>query len=229
MLLSLDKVTKDYFRGKERVPVLKDVCLSVEEGDYVAIMGPSGSGKTTLMNIMGCLDRPTSGSYYLDGEDVTAASEQRLTALRSGTVGFVFQSFYLLPKLTALENAALPLLYAGVRKKERLARAAATLTELGLEDRLNYYPNQLSGGQQQRVAIARAMVTGPKVLFADEPTGALDSASGDQIMALFDRLHEKGCAVVTITHERSVAERARLIYHMLDGVLTGPEGGDGRD
>ena len=228
MLLWLDKVSKDYFRGKERVPVLKDVCLTVEEGDYVAIMGPSGSGKTTLMNIMGCLDRPTAGQYLLDGEDVTKAGEDRLTRIRGEKVGFVFQSFYLLPKLTALENAALPLLYAGVRKKERLERAAALLGELGLEERLHYYPNQLSGGQQQRVAIARAMVTGPKVLFADEPTGALDSQSGDQIMALFDKLHEKGCAVVTITHERAVAERARLIYHMLDGVLTGPEGGERR-
>ncbi|MBQ6065712.1 MAG: ABC transporter ATP-binding protein, partial [Clostridia bacterium] len=182
--------------------------------------GPSGSGKTTLMNLMGCLDTPTSGTYLFDGENVAAAGESRLTEIRNKMIGFVFQSFYLLPKLTARENVALPLLYAGVSKKERLERAEELLEGLGLADRMDFLPNQLSGGQQQRVAIARAMAGRPRVLFADEPTGALDTASGEQIMELFSAIHKGGSAIVMITHEQSIADHAEKIYYIRDGILS---------
>ena len=225
MLIELKDINKDYFLGKERVHILKNINLSVDHGEYIAIMGPSGSGKTTLMNLMGCLDVPTSGTYLLDGEDVGTAGDNRLTEIRNSYIGFVFQSFYLLPKLTAQENVALPLLYGGVKKKERMDIAARMLNDLGLGDRLDFYPNQLSGGQQQRVAIARAMSTNPKVLFADEPTGALDSASGEQIMELFSKLNETGTTIIMITHEQFIADHAKKIYYIRDGVLSSEKGG----
>ena len=220
MLIELKDICKDYAQGRETVRILKNIDLGVEQGEYIAIMGPSGSGKTTLMNLMGCLDTPTSGTYLLDGEDVGKAGENRLTEIRNTVIGFVFQSFYLLPKLTAKENVALPLLYAGVSKKERLRRAEELLDSLGLADRMDFLPNQLSGGQQQRVAIARAMAGKPKVLFADEPTGALDTASGEQIMELFSAIHKGGSTVIMITHEQSVADNAEKIYYIKDGVLS---------
>ena len=221
MLIELTDICKDYAQGKETVRILKNINLQVEQGEYVAIMGPSGSGKTTLMNLMGCLDTPTSGTYLLNGENIAAASENRLTEIRNTMIGFVFQSFYLLPKLTARENVALPLLYAGVPKKDRLERAEELLKGLGLGDRMDFYPNQLSGGQQQRIAIARAMAGRPKVLFADEPTGALDTASGEQIMELFHAIHMGGATIIMITHEQSIADHAEKIYYIRDGKLSG--------
>ena len=182
MILKLEHIYKDYIQGKLTVPVLKDVSLHVEEGEYVAIMGPSGSGKSTLMNIVGCLDRPTSGTYELAGEDVLSLNENKLADVRLNQIGFVFQNFQLLPRMTALDNVALPLVYAGVRKKARRERAREALIRVGLEERVSFTPTQLSGGQKQRVAIARAMVNKPKILLADEPTGALDSKSSAQVM-----------------------------------------------
>ena len=220
MLIQLNDICKDYQQGKETVRILKNINLAVEQGEYVAIMGPSGSGKTTLMNLMGCLDVPTSGTYLLNGENVALAGENRLTEIRNTLIGFVFQSFYLLPKLTAKENVALPLLYAGVPKKERLERAEELLTGLGLGERTDFLPNQLSGGQQQRVAIARAMAGRPRVLFADEPTGALDTASGEQIMELFSAIHKGGATIIMITHELSIAQHAEKIYYIRDGILS---------
>ena len=220
MLVEMKELCKDYPQGKETVRVLKDICLSVEEGDYLAIMGPSGSGKTTLMNIIGCLDVPTSGEYLLDGENLLGASSNRLAEVRNRLLGFVFQSFYLLPKLSAVDNVALPLLYAGVPKKERRARAVEALKTMGLGERLSFKPNQLSGGQRQRVAIARAIVGKPKLLLADEPTGALDSTSGEQIMDIFDTLNEEGTTIVMITHGQEIADRAKRICYIRDGILT---------
>ena len=228
MLLEMTDICKDYAQGKQTVQILKHINLSVDEGEYLAIMGPSGSGKTTLMNLMGCLDTPTSGTYLLFGEDVGKASENRLAEIRNSSIGFVFQNYYLLPKLNATENVALPLLYAGVHRKERLERAEEALRSVGLEDRLTFLPNQLSGGQCQRVAMARAMVTHPKILFADEPTGALDSRSGEQIMELFAEINSAGSTIVMITHERAVAECAQKIYTIRDGVLDTGEGGRGQ-
>lgn len=220
MLVEMRDLCKDYPQGRETVRVLKDVCLEVEEGDYLAIMGPSGSGKTTLMNLIGCLDVPTSGTYLLDGENLLGASSNRLAEVRNHTLGFVFQSFYLLPKLNAIDNVALPLMYAGMPKKERRERAIEALEAMGLGDRMDFKPSQLSGGQCQRVAIARAIAGKPKLLLADEPTGALDTASGDQIMDIFDALHEEGTTIIMITHEQEIANRARRISYIRDGILT---------
>ena len=206
------------------VPVLKDVSLTVEEGEYVAIMGPSGSGKTTLMNIIGCLDRPTSGTYELAGENVLKLKDRELSDLRLKSIGFVFQSFQLMSRESAVENVALPLSYAGVRKKERRSRATKALERVGLGDRVNFRPTQLSGGQKQRVAIARAMVNHPKILLADEPTGALDSKSGEQIMELFDSLNEEGVTIVMITHDPRIAAKAKRIVRIIDGEIYEGEG-----
>ena len=219
MLLNLSHIYKDYQQEKLVVPVLKDVSLSVEEGEYVAIMGPSGSGKTTLMNIIGCLDLPTSGSYELSGQDVLACKDRELADVRLNSIGFVFQSFHLLPRESALENVALPLIYAGVKKAEREKRAVAALERVGLADRVDFKPTQLSGGQKQRVAIARAMVNNPKILLADEPTGALDSKSGKQIMELFDRLNEEGVTIVMITHDAKIASYAKRVIRIIDGEI----------
>ena len=220
MILELRNICKTYTQGKLDVPVLKNVSLSVEEGEYLAIMGPSGSGKTTLMNLIGCLDTPTSGEYYLEGQDLSGESDLELSRVRLHSIGFVFQSFHLLPRQSALENVALPLQYAGVRKKERLERARQALERVGLEDRVDFKPTQLSGGQCQRVAIARAIVNNPKILLADEPTGALDTASGEQIMEVFQRLNNEGVTIVMITHEPQIAAHARRVLHIRDGQLT---------
>ena len=224
MILNLQNIYKDYQQEKLVVPVLKDVSLTVEEGEYVAIMGPSGSGKTTLMNIIGCLDRPTSGTYELAGENVLKLKDRELSDLRLKSIGFVFQSFQLMPRESAVENVALPLSYAGVRKKERRIRATKALERVGLGDRVNFRPTQLSGGQKQRVAIARAMVNHPKILLADEPTGALDSKSGEQIMELFDRLNEEGVTIVMITHDPRIAAKAKRIVRIIDGEIYEGEG-----
>ena len=218
-ILKLTDICKDYIQGKEPVRVLKNVNLTVEQGEYLAIMGPSGSGKTTLMNLIGCLDVPTSGSLELEGKDLKDLSDDQLADIRNQHIGFVFQSFHLLPKMDALENVALPLLYAGVPLKERKARAEEALKAVGLEERIHFLPNQLSGGQCQRVAIARAMVTKPALLLADEPTGALDTKSGNQIMEIFRQLSREGMTIIMITHEQSIADCADKIYYILDGEL----------
>ena len=220
MILDLKKIYKDYQQDKLVVPVLKDVSLQVEKGEYVAVMGPSGSGITTLMNIIGCLDRPTSGSYLLAGEDILKYKDKDMSDVRLKSIGFVFQSFHLLPRQSALENVALPLSNAGVKKKERRERAAKALERVGLSDRANFKPTQLSGGQKQRVAIARAMVNNPKILLADEPTGALDSKSGQQIMELFEKLNEEGVTIVMITHDKEIASCAKRVIHIIDGVVS---------
>ena len=219
MIVQLENVCKDYYQGKEPVHVLHDISMSVEQGEYIAIMGPSGSGKTTLMNLLGCLDVPTSGNYMLEGQDIGSMSDDALADVRNQSIGFVFQNFHLLPKMTALDNVALPLLYAGVKPKERRERAAEALKLVGLEERIHFLPNQLSGGQCQRVAIARAIVTNPKLLLADEPTGALDTASGNQIMEIFRQLSDRGMTILMITHEPSIAECAQKTYHIRDGQL----------
>ena len=219
MILELENVNKEYTQGKSSVPVLHDITMSVEEGEYLAIMGPSGSGKTTLMNLLGCLDVPSSGRYTLAGQDIGSLNDDQLADIRNRQIGFVFQNFYLMPKMTALDNVMLPLLYRGVPLKDRHVRAKAALKLVGLEERMDFYPNQLSGGQCQRVAIARAIVGSPKLLLADEPTGALDTASGVQIMEIFRRLSKRGITIIMITHERHIAECADKIYHILDGRL----------
>ena len=219
MILKLENVYKSYTQGKEPVPVLKDICLQVDEGEYIAIMGPSGSGKTTLMNLLGCLDVPSSGLYELDGRQIGKLNDDQLADIRNRTIGFVFQSFHLLPKMNALDNVALPLLYRGVPLKERRERAAEALKMMGLEDRMEFMPNQLSGGQCQRVAIARAIVGQPKLLLADEPTGALDTTAGKQIMDIFRKLSDQGITIIMITHEPDIAACADKIYHILDGEL----------
>ena len=225
-ILKLTDICKDYQQGKEPVRVLKNINLTVEKGDYLAIMGPSGSGKTTLMNIIGCLDVPTSGTYELDGQDLQNFSDDELADIRNKHLGFVFQSFHLMPKLTAQDNVALPLLYAGVPLKERRERAAEALKAVGLEERMDFFPNQLSGGQCQRVAIARAMVGKPDLLLADEPTGALDTKAGNQIMEIFKGLSQEGMTIIMITHEPSIAACADKTYRILDGELyTDQEGG----
>ena len=216
MILELDHIYKDYMQGSMVVPVLKDVTLHVEEGEYVAIMGPSGSGKSTLMNIIGCLDKPTKGEYSLDGVNILHQKDNDLADVRLNKLGFVFQTFQLLPRQTALENVALPLVYAGVSKKERNQRAAEALDRVGLSDRVSFVPNQLSGGQKQRVAIARAMVNRPKILLADEPTGALDSKSGKQVMELFEKLNAEGVTIIMITHGREIARHARRVVDIFD-------------
>lgn len=218
-ILKLTDICKDYIQGKEPVHVLKNINLTVEKGDYLAIMGPSGSGKTTLMNLIGCLDVPTSGTYELDGLDLKDLSDNALADIRNKHIGFVFQSFHLLPKMTALDNVALPLLYAGVSLKERRARAEEALKAVGLEERIHFRPNQLSGGQCQRVAIARAMVGKPALLLADEPTGALDTKAGNQIMDIFRQLSQSGMTIIMITHEPAIAACADKTYHILDGEL----------
>ena len=226
MMIEMQHLDKSYWADKTEVPVLHDICLTVEEGEYVSIMGPSGSGKSTLMNIIGCLDVPSAGTYCLDGENISEKSDGEMSRLRNSTIGFVFQNFNLLPRETALENVALPLLYGGVGRRERLRRAREALENVGLGDRLSFFPTQLSGGQKQRVAIARAMVSQPKLLLADEPTGALDTASGKQIMELFRQLNQQGVTIVMITHEPEIAACADRTVYIRDGQLS--EGGEGR-
>lgn len=219
-VLKLDHIYKDYITPKLIVPVLHDVCLHVDEGEYVAIMGPSGSGKSTLMNIIGCLDRPTKGTYELNGVNVLNKDDKTMAAIRLNNLGFVFQNFELLSRQTALANVELPLVYAGVRKRERIQRAKAALTRVGLADRMNFTPAQLSGGQKQRVAIARAMVNHPRLLLADEPTGALDSRSSTALMELFEELNNEGVTILMITHSPEIASYAKRVCNIFDGILT---------
>jgi putative ABC transport system ATP-binding protein len=225
MILDLQNINKSYGEGKLEVPVLFDINLQVNEGEYVAIMGPSGSGKSTLMNIIGCLDVATSGTYILDGENISGRTDAELSRLRNRTIGFVFQNFNLMPRETALDNVALPMLYAGVPRKERMERARKALEQVGLGERVHFKPTQLSGGQKQRVAIARAMVMKPRLLLADEPTGALDTASGEQVMEIFRQLNEDGVTIVMITHEQEIADHAHRQLIIRDGRLSAHKGG----
>jgi putative ABC transport system ATP-binding protein len=222
-LIALDDITKVYHMGDVEVQALAGVSLRIERGEFVALMGASGSGKSTLMNLIGCLDRPSSGSYWLQGQDIAKLDKNSLAEIRNRSLGFVFQSFHLLPRTTALENVELPLLYAGVPTRERHRRARAALTRVGLGDRLHHHPNQMSGGQQQRVAIARAIVTEPPVILADEPTGNLDSRTSVEIMALFQELGRSGMTIVVVTHEPDIAEYTRRVLNMRDGVIQSDE------
>ncbi|MCR5745924.1 MAG: ABC transporter ATP-binding protein [Bacteroidales bacterium] len=215
----MEGVSRHYRTGDSVVKALDSIDLRIRAGAYVAIMGPSGSGKSTLMNVLGCLDVPTSGRYLLEGEDVCRLDDDRLSAFRGRTIGFIFQSFNLLPRLTSLENVALPLQYAGVGKEERLARAGEALRLVGLEERRTHRPDALSGGQRQRVAIARALVTHPSLILADEPTGNLDSATSDGIMQLFDDIHRQGNTVILVTHDPGIARHAERIVYLRDGKI----------
>ncbi len=219
----LSAITKTYKTGVLEVPVLHGIDLTVQRGEYVAIMGPSGSGKSTLMNIIGCLDRATSGTYVLDAEDVSGLSDNALAEIRLKKLGFVFQGFNLLARTDALKNVALPLFYAGLRGRERQRRAMQVLDEVGLTDRAHHKPSELSGGQQQRVAIARALINDPAVLLADEPTGNLDTKTSADIMSLFDKLHEGGRTILMVTHDEAIARRARRIIRLLDGLIVADE------
>ena len=218
-LIEVKNLMKIYNPGENEVRALNDVSLQIKKGEFVAIIGQSGSGKSTFMNMLGCLDVPTSGSYFLNGKDVAGLSDDELSDIRNQEIGFIFQGFNLIPNLTALENVELPLTYAGVAKKERRERALQALTRVGLEDRVNFQPNQLSGGQKQRVAIARALVNQPKILLADEPTGALDSTSGEQVMELFQSLNDEGVSVLMITHDSEIAAKAQRKVIIRDGIM----------
>ena len=219
MIIELQDICKSYIQGTMVTPVLKNINFTMKEGEYTAIMGPSGSGKSTLMNLIGCLDQPTSGRYLLDGEDVSAYTDNQMSDIRLQKIGFVFQTFQLLPYMSAADNVALPLSYAGVSRRERKERAIEMLGKVGLSDRVGYLPNQLSGGQKQRVAIARAMINHPRILLADEPTGALDSTSGKQIIGLFRELNEDGVTILMITHDAEIASNADRIVEIRDGLL----------
>ena len=222
-VLSLRGIRRDFPMGNQWVRVLKGIDLDVQPGEYIALMGPSGSGKSTLMNLLGCLDTPTSGSYFLAGEDVSRMDDDALAEGRNKKIGFVFQTFNLLPRQTALQNVALPLVYAGWSKADRLARATEVLSSVGLADRMDHQPNQLSGGQRQRVAIARALVNTPSMVLADEPTGNLDSATSAEIMRLFDEIHAQGNTLVVVTHEEDIARHAKRIVRMRDGLIESDE------
>lgn len=218
-MIELTDITKSYIVGKEKIDVLKKVCLTIEDGEFLAIMGPSGSGKSTLMNIIGCLDRATEGTYLLDGEDVSQYSDKQLARVRNQSIGFVFQQFQLLPRLNALKNVELPMIYAGIPKKERLERAKDALIKVGLEERMEHLPNALSGGQKQRVAIARAIVNNPKLILADEPTGALDTKTSISIMEEFAKLNKEGTTIVLVTHEEEIAAYASRTIFIRDGEI----------
>lgn len=219
MSIILSDVTKSYLMGDTAVHALAGVNLTIAAGEFTAIMGPSGSGKSTLMNILGCLDRPTTGSYQLDGQEVASLSDDDLAVTRNKKIGFVFQNFNLLPRITAQENVALPLIYAGVDEKERQHRAGEALQSVGLQHRMGHLPNELSGGQRQRVAIARALVNDPTIIMADEPTGNLDSKSGVEVMGIFERLNAMGRTVILVTHEPDIAEYAKRVIHVRDGLV----------
>ncbi len=226
MLLNIQNIYKNYGKEPMIVPVLKDVSLEVVQGDYIAIMGPSGSGKTTLMNIIGCLDRASLGTYLFEDEDISEMNDDALSDLRLNKIGFVFQNFNLLSSETAQENVALPLIYAGIDKEKRNQRAIDVLNKVGLQDRISFKPSQLSGGQKQRVAIAHAIINNPKILLADEPTGALDQASGKQVMELFKFLNDEGVTIIMITHDANVASHAKKIFHIIDGeIIENKQGG----
>ncbi len=223
MLISIEHLNKTYIMGAEKIEALKDVSLQIDRGEYVALMGPSGSGKSTLMNLIGCLDSPTRGKYWLSGIEVSTMSDSELAEVRNKQIGFVFQTFNLLPRLTALENVALPLVYAGLPKEERLKKARAALEAVGLGDRMLHKPNELSGGQRQRVAIARALVNDPAIILADEPTGNLDTKTSREIMALFEQLHRAGNTIVLVTHEADIAQHAYRIVRLRDGLVESDE------
>jgi len=218
-MISLDKIVKNYYIGSITVEALRSVDIDIKTNEYVAIMGPSGSGKSTLMNLVGALDTPTSGEYILNGTDVSKMDDNRLAEIRNQEIGFIFQTFNLLPRYTALENVMLPLIYAGVSKSERAEQAKHTLEEVGLGDRMDHKPNELSGGQRQRVAVARALVNNPSIILADEPTGNLDSKTSVDIMKLFGHIHERGNTIILVTHEESIARYAHRIIRLLDGEI----------
>ncbi|MCG9793319.1 ABC transporter ATP-binding protein [Flavobacterium algicola] len=218
-LIQITNIKRNFALGEETVYVLKGIDLEINKGEYVALMGPSGSGKSTLMNLLGCLDTPTSGNYVLNGKDVSKMRDDELASIRNKEIGFVFQTFNLLPRMDAIDNVALPMIYAGFIKSERKARAQEVLTQVGLADRMDHQPNQLSGGQRQRVAIARALVNKPSIILADEPTGNLDSKTSVEIMALFDEIHANGNTVILVTHEEDIAEHANRIIRLRDGLV----------
>ena len=218
-IIHLSDIRKNYFLGRQVIEVLKGISLDIYKNEYVALMGPSGSGKSTLMNILGCLDTPTGGTYILNGKDVSRMSDNDLADVRNQEIGFVFQQFNLLPRLTAVENVALPLVYAGVPKKERMEKAMQVLEKVSLADRSHHRPNEMSGGQNQRVAIARALVNDPSIILADEPTGNLDTKTSYEIMDIFEQIHSGGNTVVLVTHEEDIANHARRIIRLRDGVL----------
>jgi len=222
-IIRLEHVYKSYFLGKEEIPVLKDINLIVRKNEYVALMGPSGSGKSTLMNILGCLDQPTSGKYFLNDIDVSTMNDNELAHIRNKFIGFVFQTFHLLPRNTALENVEMPLIYAGLPKKERIEKARIALEKVGLADRMHHKPNELSGGQRQRVAIARALVNQPSLILADEPTGNLDSKTSIEIMNLLEQIYQQGNTIVLVTHEEDISRYARRIIRLKDGQIFADE------
>jgi len=222
-VIEIRGITRDFPLGNEVVKVLKGIDLDINKGEYVALMGPSGSGKSTLMNILGCLDTATAGSYVLNGRDVSNMTEDELAEVRNKEIGFVFQTFNLLPRTTALDNVALPMIYAGATKGQRHERASQVLTEVGLADRMDHRPNQLSGGQRQRVAVGRALVNHPSIILADEPTGNLDSKTSLEIMNLFDAIHQKGNTIIIVTHEEDIAEHAHRIIRLIDGTVASDE------
>jgi len=222
-IIRLEHLYKSYFLGKEEIPVLKDINLKVQKNEYVALMGPSGSGKSTLMNILGCLDQPTSGKYFLNDRDVSTMNDNELAHIRNKFIGFVFQTFHLLPKNTALENVEMPLIYAGLPKKERTEKARIALEKVGLADRMHHKPNELSGGQRQRVAIARALVNQPSLILADEPTGNLDSKTSIEIMNLLEQIYQQGNTIVLVTHEEDISKYARRIIRLKDGQIYSDE------
>lgn len=218
-LLSIKEIKRDFKLGNEVLHVLKGINLTIEKGEYVALMGPSGSGKSTLMNILGCLDTPTSGQYILNGKDVSKMTDGELADIRNKEIGFVFQTFNLMPRTTALDNVALPMVYAGFGKEKRHERAKEVLELVGLSDRMTHKPNELSGGQRQRVAVARALVNSPSIILADEPTGNLDSKTSHEIMKLFNEIHQKGNTVILVTHEEDIAQHAHRIIRLRDGLI----------
>jgi putative ABC transport system ATP-binding protein len=220
-LISLEGIRKSYALGGNVVHALREIDLKIEKGEYTALMGPSGSGKSTLMNIIGCLDSPSQGQYWLNGKEVSRMNDVDLSQVRNQEIGFVFQTFNLLNRLSALDNVALPLVYAGMKSKERLARAEEVLEQVGLKDRMHHRPNELSGGQRQRVAVARALVNNPSLLLADEPTGNLDTKTSHEIMALFEEIHQQGNTIVLVTHEEDIAAHAKRIVRLRDGLIEG--------